>query len=294
MEINYLREFIVLAQTGNFIEAAELLFTSQSSLSKHIKNIETELGVPLFDRTTRKVELSKFGQILLPEAKQIIELQDKYTAILQSSLETNRDILTLGSIHAMAQYKITDILVNFKNNNPRSTINVTLAGYKELKEMLRQKKGELVFIRDTNEVEEDLVKIPFAVDTLVAVLPATHPLAALKMIPLQMLADEDLLLIEEHTFLYRLCVNACRESGFEPKVAYADDRFENLVDLVTQGMGVALLMKRLALYISSPKIAIVDITPPVSTYINLCYLKGVHLSDAAKQFVLCSRNAISG
>jgi LysR family transcriptional regulator, transcription activator of glutamate synthase operon len=293
MEISYLREFVVLAQTGNFIEAAEILFTSQSTLSKHIKSIEAELGVPLFDRTTRKVALSKFGQILLPDAKQIIELQDKYTAILQSSLETNRDILTLGSIHAMAQYKITDILVNFKKNNPKSTINVTLAGYKELKEMLRQEKCELAFIRDTNEVDEDLVKLPYTFDTLVAVLPATHPLAVLKTMPLKVLAGEDLLLIEEHTFLYRLCVNACRESGFEPKIAYADDRFENLVELVIKGMGVALLMKQLALYTSNPKIAIVEITPIVSTYINLCYLKGVELSDAAKQFILCTRNAIS-
>ena len=96
MEINYLREFVVLAQTGNFMEAADLLYCSQSTLSKHIQNMETELGVPLFDRTTRKVALSKFGQLLLPYAKQIAELQDTYTAILQSGLSTDQDILIGG------------------------------------------------------------------------------------------------------------------------------------------------------------------------------------------------------
>jgi len=288
MEINYLREFAVLAQTLDFMEAADILYISQSTLSKHIQSIESELRVPLFDRTTRKVRISKFGQLLLPYAQQIAELQDKYTAILQSSLETDREILTLGSIPALAQYKITGILVNFKRSRSQSTISVMHAGSEELKEMLRKEKCELAFIRDTNEVDDDLVKIPYAVDTLAAVLPASHPLAKQKTIPLRMLADEDLLLMEKQTYLYRLSISACEQSGFEPKIAYTDQRPENLVDFVVKGMGVALLMKQLALYVSNPKVAIVDISPSVSTQINLCYLKGVELSDAAKHFVLCA------
>ena len=86
MDINHVREFIVLAQTGNFMEAAEILFSTQSTLSKHIKNLETEMGVSLFERTTRKVVINKYGQLFLPIAKQIVELQDQYTALLQSHL----------------------------------------------------------------------------------------------------------------------------------------------------------------------------------------------------------------
>ena len=100
MEINYLKEFVVLAQTGNFMEAAELLYVSQSTLSKHIKSIEVELGVSLFDRTTRKVTISKFGQLLLPYAQQISELQEMYISALRTSLETEQETLTLGAIPA--------------------------------------------------------------------------------------------------------------------------------------------------------------------------------------------------
>jgi LysR family transcriptional regulator, transcription activator of glutamate synthase operon len=288
MEIKHLREFVVLAETGNFMEAADLLYISQSTLSKHIKNIEKELGVSLFDRTTRKVGISKFGHLLLPYAKQIVELQEQYSIILQSSLATDRDSLTVGSIPALAQYNIIDIFVNFKKSRAQSTLNVMQAGSEELKELLRQKKCELAFIRFTDEVDDDLVKKPYAVDTLVAVLPTVHPLANQKTISLKMLADEDFLLIEKQTYLYRLCVNACKQSGFEPKIAFTDHKVGILVDLVIKGMGVALLMKRLALYAYNPSIAIVDISPSVSTEISLCYLKGVKLSDAAKHFVLCA------
>jgi len=290
LDINYLREFVVLAQTGNFMDAADILYSSQSTLSKHIQSMESELSVPLFDRTTRKVRISKFGQLLLPYAKQIVELQDKYTAILQSSLATDREILTLGSIPALAQYNITDVLVNFKKSRPQSTINVMQAGSEEMKEMLRRKKCELAFIRDIGEVDDDLVKIPYAVDIMVAVVPINHPLAKQKTIPLRMLADEDFLLTAEQTMLYRLSITACEQSGFEPKIAYTDHNLGNLCDLVIRGMGVALLMKQLALYVATPQVAIVDITPCVSTQISLCYLKGVELSEAAKHFVLCAES----
>ena len=53
MELSYIREFVVLAETGNYLEAADVLFIAQSSLSRHIKSIEADLGAPLFDRTTR-------------------------------------------------------------------------------------------------------------------------------------------------------------------------------------------------------------------------------------------------
>jgi LysR family transcriptional regulator, transcription activator of glutamate synthase operon len=290
MEINHLKEFIVLAQTGNFLEAADILYSSQSTLSKHIKSMEAELGVSLFDRTTRKVGISKFGQLLLPYAQQIADLQEQYTTILQSHFETDRDTLTVGSIPALAEYNITDVLVNFKKSRPQSTLNIVQDGSDELKEMLRQRKCDLAFIRFTNDMDDDLVKIPYTVDTMVAVLPPTHPLAKQKTIPLQMLADEDFVLSEKQTMLYRLSVSACEQSGFEPKVAYTDHKHENILAFVIKGMGVALMMKRLALYISSPKIAIVDITPNVSTQVSLCYLKGVKLSDAANHFMSCAES----
>ena len=66
MDLNYIREFVVLANTCNYMEAAEQLFISQSALSRHIKNLEEELGVSLFDRSTRSVTLNAFGMLFLP------------------------------------------------------------------------------------------------------------------------------------------------------------------------------------------------------------------------------------
>ena len=136
----------------------------------------------------------------------------------------------------------------------------------------------------------NFVQVPYVTDTIVAVLPITHPLAGEKTIPLRMLADENFLLAVPGTMPYRLSIKACEQSGFEPRVTYNDPELENHVDLVIKGMGVSLVLKQLVLFHSHPKIAIVDITPSVTTQIDLCYLKGVELSDAAKHFLLCAES----
>ena len=71
MNTENLKEFIVLAETKNFWEASERLYMNQSTLSKHIKSLENDLGVALFTRTTRRVELTNYGEIFLPYAKSV-------------------------------------------------------------------------------------------------------------------------------------------------------------------------------------------------------------------------------
>ena len=103
LNVRYLEEFVTLTEKNNFLEAAECLFISQSCLSKHIKKLEAEIGVELFERTTRTVVLTEFGQMLLPYAKKMVGLeyefeknvhrtgQRQYCAWVDSFNETARD-----------------------------------------------------------------------------------------------------------------------------------------------------------------------------------------------------------
>jgi LysR family transcriptional regulator, transcription activator of glutamate synthase operon len=285
MDINYLREFLTLAEAGNFMEAADILYTTQSSLSKHIKVLEKEFGVILFNRTTRKVKLSKYGEILLPYARQVVETLDEFNLEANTKKTHARDILNVGSLHAVAQYNIADILTDFRDKHPQSTVNLIQASAEALKEMLRQKKCELAFIRSIGNIDDDLIRIPYLIDTMAAVLPAGHPLAGEKTIPLRKLENENLLFQE---LLSKVCEDACLQSGFTPKVALTDIRFDNLIAMVIKGMGVALILKPLVYFLASPKIAVVNITPSISTRVDLCHLKGSELSNAAREFIACT------
>lgn len=287
MEIEYIREFVKLTETKNFAETAEQLFTTQSTISKHLKKIETELGVQLFNRTSRQVELNKFGQLFLPYAKKILQMQYEYTTAFYNEIGELQEHLTIGSIPVMAQYNITDIIARFKQKNVNFSLTVIEAESNDLKEILRQDKCELAFIRETEIKTEEFAKIHYMDDTLVAVLPISHPFAQNKVLALKDLKNENFLLLEFHTMIYKLCINACYNAGFNPNITYNGHRIENIVDLVSKKMGISLLMKKQAEYQKTSDICLIPIIPDITTHINLYYKKSKKLSIAAKHFLRC-------
>lgn len=287
MEIDYLKEFIVLAETGNYLRAAETLFISQSSLSKHIKSLENEAGISLFHRTTHKVELTGQGQTLLKYAKQIADLQCRCAAELARQSGAERQVLNIGSIPVMAPYRITDVIMKFQKENPQYSVQLYEEESSRLKELLRRNQCDLAFIRDGEEEPDDeFTRLPFTTDRLVAVLPAAHPLAGSHHLTLEQLKEEHFLFLPPDTLLYSLCQKACAEAGFTPRVTYTGKRAENIMDLVKKNMGVSLLMEKPIRSLSTESVSIIPITPKISTRIQIYYKKELPLPKAAKQFVL--------
>ena len=135
MDLNYIREFVVLANTCNYMEAAEQLFISQSALSRHIKNLEEELGVSLFDRSTRSVTLNAFGMLFLPYARQMAALHHEYATALGNALNAEHGNIRIGSIPMMSHYGITDVMVRFRKENPRFTLDVIEGDSNQLTKM---------------------------------------------------------------------------------------------------------------------------------------------------------------
>jgi len=262
MDIEYIKDFVVLAEVGNYLEAADQLFISQSSLTRHIQQLEKDLGITLFDRTTRKVALNKYGQMFLPYASHIVQIQYEYETAFYNELKNVHSSINIGSIPSMVQYNITDLLIKFKNENTSFTLNVIEAETHELKEMLRQNRCELSFIRESDDSDNEFVT-------------------------LDQLKNEKFILLPEHSIMHELCIKECRKNGFEPNIVFTGNRGENLIDMVSKGAGCALLMKRPAVFLSNPNTVLVDIIPSICTRISLCYKKNTELSIAARHFINC-------
>jgi DNA-binding transcriptional LysR family regulator len=289
MNIECLKEFLTLVDSGTYLEAAERLFMSQSTLSRHIQKMEAELGCKLFERTTRRVKLTKFGEMLLPYAKQITKMYEEYMEIMLKNLETSQSRVVVGSIPTLGHYNITEALVSFKKLNPLFELQVIEAESQALIEMLYQKKCDFVFVRETgsNQASKEFVKIPFDKDNLVAILPVEHRLSKLKKISLWELRKESFILLPKETLVYKICLDACRKAGFEPKIALTCDRGENIVSLVEKGVGIALLMKKPVAHLIQYRVVFIDIVPEIQTQISLYYLKKAQFSKAAKVFLKC-------
>ena len=124
MDISRFGEFAILAQSRTFLDAAELLFMSQSTLSKHIMAMEHELGCKLIDRSQRHVTLTAQGEALLPYAQKIATLQHRYLAAIQIGAGEPLEHLTVGSIPIMAPYGITDAVIDFQQANPSYSVEL--------------------------------------------------------------------------------------------------------------------------------------------------------------------------
>lgn len=291
MNTNYLKEFLILAETKNYWEASERLFMNQSTLSKHIRALEAELDVPLFTRTTRRVELTGYGKTLYPYAKNIAKLEFEYKSLFMQMKNAEKGIMTLGTIPTMAQYNITKLLLNFKKQYPSSNIRILEADPHQLENALYDGSCELIIQRETRMnvdflKDENVVRIPYVQDHMVAVLPSGHRLASRENLHLQELKDETFCLIKEGSLMYELCTSACQTAGFIPQIVLSTHRINNILNMVVNDGCVALLMNNhVILSDNRQPFTVLDIVPEIHSQISLCYLKNINLSPTAKKFV---------
>ena len=168
----------MLAETGNFFETSEKLFISQSSLTRHVKAMEEELGAHLFDRTTRKVKLSRYGHLFLQYAREISRIQYEYNTAFFNELQGVHGIVRVGSIPSMVPYKITDVLAQFQRENSAFSLEIIEEDPYQLVKMLRTGQCDFAFIREANDADNEFNKLPYAADVLVALTPKNHSLAS--------------------------------------------------------------------------------------------------------------------
>lgn len=288
MDINLLKEFTVLAQSETFLKASDMLFISQPTLSRHIKNLEIELGVSLFERTTRSSKLTKYGQMFLPYARQIVELYGQFSDELAEERNEKNFSLRIGSIAAMDNYGITGMITRFKELYPQVKTHIVPRHNISFLEMLQTRNCDLVFARETMEVKDDNIeRLPVMTDHLVAVVPGSSPLAEFESINLEQLRNEDLVTLPDGTSFYQMLIAACEEEGFEPNLVLTHHSIEHLFNCVKLGTGIAILSDKLIEpeWLASSNVKLLDITPSLSTSINLCYPKNINLSEAAMDFI---------
>ncbi len=284
METSYIAEFIKIAQMRSFSGAAEELLISQSSLSKHIKTLETQLGQHLFDRTTRSVSLTPFGQNILSLCEEINDKSNIILKLASSQTSHNRNHLLITSIPVMAQYNITGIIASFLNSHPDIHLTFTESESLMIKHLLSNGNYELAFTRIIEKNDPLLESIPYYTDRLVAVLPKKHKLANKTSLDIKELLNDQFLFLDKNTLLYGYLTNLCKDNGFIPDIVQTAHRPENIIDFVSKGLGISLLYRKQVEYVNNPNIVAVDLDPVHTSIIALSKLKSHKLSYAANVF----------
>ena len=307
MNTDYLKEFVVLAETKNFWEASERLYMNQSTLSKHIKSLESDIGINLFTRTTRRVELTNYGQVFLPYAQSIVRSEFEGTSAIKRIQNIENGLLTIGTMPSMPQYRITEVLANFQTKYSECSVRLTEDDPVNLMKYLENESCELIFTREDKQTFEknflndtSIQRIPYITDNLVVLMQKTHPLASAETITLPQLKDESFCFIKEGSLMYQLCIDACQQAGFIPDIIFTSHRIDSIIDMVTNQNCIALLMDQ---HVDMPKNGpkqinlpwtTVKVTPTIQSQVSLCYKADRPLSKTAQLFVdFCTESLFS-
>jgi DNA-binding transcriptional LysR family regulator len=278
VKIEYLVEFADLAQTLSYVETTERLFLSESALSRHIKTLEEELGVPLFERTSRRVRLTTHGEALLPFAARVTAPWDEYLRILQAGKSKERSTIIVGT-----NYYASDLVAKFcAKHTGVSVEQVSDSGPKLLSQLLR---GEYQFAVLIDPPPDDRIRsMVIAEDSYVAVLPARHALARKKIIDTAKLAGEHFISFRVGTESDLTLRKICRDAGFEPNVIFSADVGSSITQFVRDGLGVSILQRKTIAKHDTSGVAYVDLNPSVQISIRLCWRADADLSKAAQDF----------
>lgn len=283
MEISQLQEFLALSRSCNFQVTAEELSITQSALSKHIGKLEEELGVKLFERSSRGVTLNNYGINFLSYAVLICKTALEGQNMLSTMCGGCGRTLTIGVMTLHALYDPIISISDFSRSCPEVSLGVLEEDSEELLNLLRSGEVDVVFY-DRDVSGEEFGAVRMTNDSLTAVLPVDHPLAGRKQIALSELQSETFL---EHktTVERREFLSACRKEGFEPERVYGSYYTATLLKRIKEGAGVCVMSAKCAGIYNDPKIVCVPIVPEVVFDTYVVYCRNREMPAEEKQFI---------
>lgn len=245
MTINQLKYFITAAKCLNFTEAGKQHFISQTAITQHIQSLEDQLGVKLFNRDKRKVELTPAGKVFLEEARAILERTRIAIEKTERAAKGEEGFLNIGYVKGFENSCIKDYIKSYYAAYPNNRFYLFRKSHLDLLLQLEKKKLDIVFnICYSNTETEGFEKREIRKYPLYAVLPSNHPYAQLSSIRRYDLRNDHFFLTkyydDNNAKNYEIPENFA-ESGFIPKTVGSSSDLETIMMLVSAGAGISIM-----------------------------------------------------
>jgi DNA-binding transcriptional LysR family regulator len=241
MDIRQLKAFVAIAETRTFTAAAERVHVTQAAISMQIRQLEQEVGLPLFIRTPRRVVLTEAGERLLQRAYLILREHDAALSELAELAGAEHGRLRLGSASGMVSADaLPHILARMKQSHQHADVTVTSGTSAELVGKILSGELDLAFVSlpvEARNIETELLSR----DQLVAIASPRHPHADKKVISAFALAGERLILGERGGNTRRLIDEFFADAGLRPTVAMELSRQSAIMNMVANDMGVGIV-----------------------------------------------------
>ena len=284
MELRSLRALVEVVRQGGFSRAAQTVHATQSTVSKAVKQLEDELGLRLLDRLGSKTKLTSAGEIVHRRAVAILAAASDMVAELDELRGLKRGVLRLGLPTIGSETLFAQRLAEYRNRYPGVEVRLVEHGSKRLEELILAGEldlgGSLLPVPTEFEWQE-VRREP--IDLLVA---ADHRLASAGAVEFKDIASEPFILFAAGYALNPIILDACKTSGFTPRVVTQTSQADLVIALVAAKLGIGFLPRMIAEQRPNPGVRHIVIgAPAIEWHMALVWRRGAYLSPEAKAWL---------
>ncbi|HEY8648288.1 MAG TPA: LysR family transcriptional regulator [Candidatus Limnocylindria bacterium] len=284
MELQQLRYFVAIADTGTFTAAAKDLHVAQPSVSKQVRKLEAELGASLLERRKAGITLTDAGAILLPWARRVLADVDGARAEVAGLASLERGRLSVGATPSLSTVLLPRVLASFHAAHPGVSLSVVEAGSRDLVDRLASGDLDLALVILPLPREELFDTLPLLREELVLAVAKRHPLATRKTVRVGELRGVPLVMFRDGYDLRSATVAACEQAGFHPTFAIEGAEMDGVLRMAAAGVGVAVV-PRMVVEKGGPLVAVRLVQPTLTRSVGVAFRRDRHRARAADAFV---------
>lgn len=293
MDIRHLEYFSEVAKHLSFTKASQTLHVTQPSISKAVKSLEGELGVPLFYRSSKQLELTDAGKAVLVNAKHVLEAFNNLTLELTDIMELKNGEIRIGIPPIVGATFFSKFISQFKELYPDITIILTEVGTKSIKQGIEDGSLDIGLICTLPSQSSNFEIIQVLKDPLMLVVYREHPFASQQEVDFSLLEQEPFILYQKDFSLYDLIIEECKKNNFQPNIVCESSQKDFLLGMVEAKLGVALLPNKICNEILNEKLIVLPLTnSTIYLELGLIWKKNKYLSFAVHEFISMSKKIL--
>lgn len=242
MELRHLRYFVTVAELGSLSKAAIALYVAQPPLSRQIKDLEDEVGVPLLIRSSRGVALTAAGEAFLKEARATLDQAERSKFVARQTGSTEVHTLNVGFIPSASHVLLPKLLLRLRKERPDVEVRAQEMLTAAQVHAMHAGTIDLGICRPPIDTPR-LAPVATLDDPFCLVLPVNHWLAGSEAIGLSRASQEHFVsyVRDQARAFFDQTHNFCEEAGFEPDIRFSVTSTYAVIDLVSAGCGIAII-----------------------------------------------------
>ena len=240
LSLRQIRAYLAVARTLSFTRAAAETNLSQPALTVQIRTLEEQLGIKLFDRNSRSVELTRLGRELVPVFQRILREFDETVTGVRDIARQGGGSVRLGALPSFAAGILPDIIVRFRARFPRVALTIKDAIASRVMDLVLSEEVDLGVVGG-ERIHADLEVIHRAEDRLNVIFPARHPLARMKRVGVEELVVFPLILMDPATSVRATVDAALAAGGHRVEAACEVTYMMTAAGMVRAGLGITIL-----------------------------------------------------